>query len=274
MASADVVDQTVRDLGGGSAKVRLASALALAKSKDPRAVIALADALGKDDDPAVRRVCALALEKMIDAHTPGDALALAFDALDRAAARDEDARVRQSSAQVASALATYRKSATHPGKSDKPDVFVKIDPVTDASSRTPSDASERLRIVLQKRVHAKGYATAWPGGAPSSADLASARTRAFVVASTVKRVDIARVGHQTRIACTLQIRIAPWSGSDGGEKWEANKSANASGSATAMTGTSQRAIEGGVRDCLEAVAEDLTTRQLLPFLQQLLVASN
>jgi hypothetical protein len=219
-------------------------------------------------------VCALALEKMIDAHTPGDALALAFDALDHSAANDDDPRVRQSSAKVATVLAGFRKSAIRPGKSDRPEVFVKIEPVADASSHSPSEANERLRAVLQKRVHDKGYATVWPGGAPSSADLVSARTRAFVVASTVKRLDVSRVGHQTQIACTLQIRIAPWGGSDAGEKWEANKAANTSGSAKVMTGTSQRATEAGIRDCLEAVAEDLTTRQVLPFLQQLLVASN
>ena len=65
------------------------------------------------------------------------------------------------------------------------------------------------------------------------------------------------------------MRIAPWTGNDGGEKWEANKAASASGSAKAQTGNSQREIDGGVRDCLEAVAEDVTTRQVVPFLKRL-----
>ena len=36
-----------------------------------------------------------------------------------------------------------------------------------------------------------------------------------------------------------------------------------------MTGNSERDIQGGVRDCLEAVSEDVTSRQVLPFLKHL-----
>ena len=71
------------------------------------------------------------------------------------------------------------------------------------------------------------------------------------------------------MSCKLEIRVAPWSGTDGGEKWEANKAASASGSAKAMTGNTERDITTGMRDCLEAVAEDVTTRQIMPFLKHL-----
>ena len=36
-----------------------------------------------------------------------------------------------------------------------------------------------------------------------------------------------------------------------------------------MTGNSDREIAGGMRDCLEAVAEDVTARHILPFLKYL-----
>jgi hypothetical protein len=36
-----------------------------------------------------------------------------------------------------------------------------------------------------------------------------------------------------------------------------------------MTGLSDRDVAGGVRDCLEAVSEDLTSRQVVPFLKHL-----
>ena len=86
----------------------------------------------------------------------------------------------------------------------------------------------------------------------------------------MKKIDITRGGHQTQIACTVAIRVAPWSGKDGGEKWEANKAASASGSAKATTGNERpRRSQSGVRDCLEAVAEDVTARQVVPFLKQL-----
>ena len=46
------------------------------------------------------------------------------------------------------------------------------------------------------------------------------------------------------------------------------------GSARATTGNSDREIAGGVRDCLETVAEDVTTRQILPFLKRLASAGS
>ena len=71
------------------------------------------------------------------------------------------------------------------------------------------------------------------------------------------------------IACTVAIRIAPWGGRDGGERWEANRAASASGSAKATTSNRDRDIKSGVRDCVEAVTEDVTSRQVVPFLKRL-----
>ena len=67
----------------------------------------------------------------------------------------------------------------------------------------------------------------------------------------------------------MAVRVAPWMGKDGGERWEANRAASASGSAKAMTGNRDRDVQSGLRDCVEAVAEDVTARQVLPFLKQL-----
>src|SRR6185436_6743980 len=72
-AAADDIDASVRQLDGSNYKGRLAAALALSKSRDPRAVIALATALRNDADDSIRRVAAVALEKMIDASTAADA---------------------------------------------------------------------------------------------------------------------------------------------------------------------------------------------------------
>jgi len=263
----------VHELSGSTKKLRLAAALTLSKSKDARAVLALADALDKDEDATIRRVAALALEKMIDKNTPQDALALGLDALDKAAKTDGDARVRESARKVLKALAHLRKpksETTTVDRGDKPEVFVNVDVAIDQSQKAPSDDTDRVTKVVKKGVERIGYATSWPGGLPTMSELTSSKSRAYIVASTVKKVDISRAGHQTQIACTVAIRVAPWAGKDGGEKWEANKAASASGSAKAMTGTSERDVAGGVRDCLEAVSEDLTSRQVVPFLKHLI----
>jgi hypothetical protein len=153
-------------------------------------------------------------------------------------------------------------------------VFVNIDGTTDQSKLAPSDAGDRLARIVKKGIERTGYATTWPGGLPTQTELASNHSRAFIVASTVRKIEFSKVSRQTQISCKVEIRVAPWSGTDGGEKWEANKAASASGSAKAMTGNSDREIAGGVRDCLEAVAEDVTTRQIMPFLKRLATAGS
>jgi hypothetical protein len=272
VAHADVIDRNVATLSDASAsyKERLASALALSKSHDARAVIALAESLEKDANATVRRISAIALEKNVDAHTADDAKSLALDALEKASGDDSDASVRATAASALKALASLRRRAkkeeTH---GDKPEVLVKIEPTADQTKSAPAVATARLTSAVKGSVEKAGFATSWPGGLPTSSDLERAHSRAYIVASTVKKIDYSKVGHQTQIGCTVAIRVAPWTGSDGGEKWEASKAAQAQGSAKATTGSSDRDIRGGVNDCLEAVAEDITSRQILPFLKKL-----
>jgi hypothetical protein len=272
-ARADTIDTSIRQMSASGYKVRLAAALALSKSRDPRAVIALADALIKDGDSTIRRVAALALGKMIDEQTAEDARELGLDALAAAAVRDADQKVKATALRARQDLAGLRRKR-HETKAEKPDVFIKLDAATDQSKVAPSDAGERLTRIVKKSVERTGYATSWPGGLPTQTELANNRARAFIIASTVKKIQISKISRQTEISCRVEIRIAPWSGSDGGEKWEANKAASASGSAKATTGNSDREIAGGVRDCLEAVAEDVTARQVLPFLKRLATAGS
>lgn len=276
-ARADTVDTNIHQMADSSYKVRLAAVLALSKSHDPRAVIAISDALRRDEEPTIRRVAALALGKMIDVRTADDARDMGLDALAEAAAGDPDVKVRttaERAQQDLSGLRRKRKQPTTAPATDKPGVFVNIDSTTDQSKVAPSDAGERLGRILKKSVERTGYATSWPGGLPTQTDLASSHSRAFIVASTVKKIEFSKVSRQTQIMCKVEIRVAPWSGTDGGERWEANKAASASGSAKAMTGNSDREIAGGVRDCLEAVAEDVTTRQIMPFLKRLASAGS
>jgi hypothetical protein len=267
LAAADAVDANIRQLDGSNTyKVRLAAALSLAKSTDARAVIALATTLRNDGEASIRRVAAVALEKMIDAGTAEDARELGLGALAHAAASDRDPRVRDTAARAVKALAHLRKKRA---KADKPQVFVNVDATTDQSKQLPSDAGDRVTKLLRKSVESTGYATSWPGGLPTSAELTSNRSRAFILAGTVKKIEITRVGSRTQIACTVAVRVAPWMGKDGGERWEANRAASASGSAKATTGNRERDVQSGLRECVEAVAEDVTSRQVLPFLKQL-----
>ncbi len=280
IASADGVDTSMRQLGNArqNYKVRLAAALSLAKSRDARAVIALARAMREDKESTIRRVSALALEKMIDARTAEDARELALEALSVAATGDTDKNVRATAGKASKTLASLRikKSSTPKRATVGPAVFVNIDPTIDQSKKLSAESSARIMTIVKRNVEGTGYATVWPGtaGLPTEADLTSSKSRGFIVASTVKKVDISKVGGQTQVACTVAVRIAPWAGKDGGERWEANKAASASGSAKAFTGNRDKDVQGGVRDCIEAVTEDVTTRQVMPFLKRLAAAGS
>lgn len=269
LARADTIESNIRQLGESSYKLRLSAALALGKSHDPRAVIALADLLDRDEEATIRRVAALALGKMIDAQTAPDAIALAAEALDTAATTDGDAKVRDTANKARAAIASLRKSKhTAPAaQSDK--VFVNIDTATDQSKVAPAGTSDRVTGVVKRYVERTGYATSWPGGLPTQTELSTHHARAFIVASSVKKIEVAKASGQTQITCKVEIRVAPWDGKDIGEHWEANRAASASGSAKALTGNTAREIQSGMRDCLEAVAEDVTSRQVVPFLKHL-----
>lgn len=276
-ARADSIDNSVNELSAKQPKVRTAAVLALSKSKDPRAVLGVSNSVTNDADATIRRIAVLSLAKMIDAKTAADARVLAFASLDRAAQSDKDAKVRETATNVLTKISAFRATKTAPTKTGGSGaaVFVNVDKAIDQSKKAPQDAPDRVAKIVKKAVDRTGYSTSWPGGAlPTSKDLASKKAQGYIVASTVKKIDVSKNGKQTTIACTVAIRVAPWSGKDGGEKWEANRAASASGSAKAMTGSSPNEVASGVRDCLEAVAEDVTNRQVVPFLKRIAQAGS
>lgn len=252
-----------------SYKRRLAAALALAKSHDGRAVIALATALRKDDEAQIRRVAALALSKSVDVSTPAAERDAAFAALERAAKDDADPKVRDLARRALGKLAALRPAA--PPSGNAPAVFVHIGDATDLSNKAPREVMPRLTKVVRGVVtkRAGDLSTTWPGGkVPTQQQLTASGARAFIVAATISAVDVTRMANKTEIACTVSVRVAPWNGSDGAEKWVAHKAASASGSGKALTGSGADAVAGGIRDCVMAVGEEVTAKQVVPFLKR------
>lgn len=279
-ARADLIDDRIAELSSSdNYKLRIAGALALGKSSDSRALRALAAALlDQRSERSLRRVAIVGLAKQL----PSAAAPLRAEllrALERAASDDGDAKIRS---QAAKAAKEIKKKSTidsvqprvpeTPGtlRNDAPKIFVNVDGAIDLSSKmTPANLT-RLTNQVKRSVNKMGYATVWPGALPTSGDLRVNQARAYVVAATVKKLEIKRqTERSTEVACTVAIRVAPWLGTDGSELWEAERAASASGSAKAQTGGTEREVAGGVRDCVEAVAEEISTRQVIPFLQRL-----
>lgn len=267
-ASADTIATEVSALGSApSYKRRLAAALALSKSHEGRAVSALATALLKDDEVQIRRVAALALPKAMDASTPIDDRHVAFAALENVASGDPDPKVRDLARRALTKLDSLRPP---PPQSDLPPVMIHIGDTNDLSSKAPRDTMPKLtkavRGVVSRRASDLPILT--PGKLPTERQLIANGSKAFIVAATISAVQITRTANKAEIACTVSVRVAPWNGSDGSEKWVAHKAASASGSGKAMTGTGADQISSGIRDCVLAVGEEVTVKQVVPFLKR------
>lgn len=278
-ARADVIDDEGRELlGAPHYKRRLAAALTLSKVHDGRAVRALATALEQDDDPKLRQVAALALAKAITSDTPRVDRDVAFAALDRATVGDGDARVRELAARTLQKLAAMRAPATKlpaVAKGPPPAVFIYVAAATDGSAKAPADAVDRLGGLVSGVVgrRAPELTTAWPGPLPTQKALGAAGTRAYSVVTRIAAVDVVQRGGQAEISCKVQVRVQPWNGIDGAEKWVAHKAASATGAGRATTAATARAVAGGIRECVNAVAEEVTAKQVVPFLRKAVASS-
>lgn len=268
-ARADQIDDEAKQLASAPGyKRRLAAVLALAKSHDGRAVRALADGLRSDKEVQIRRVAALALGKAVDASTPTAARDAAIAAL-TTATKDKDAKTRDIAGR---SLEKLRALARPAPVGNAPAVYVHLGDGVDLSSKAPRDALPKLVRSVKATVVKKtpGVATEWPGAPPTAKQLEAAGTRAFVVAPTISALAVQRKGNQAEVACTVSVRVAPWAGTDGAEKWAAQRAASASGSGKAITSGDATSIAGGMRDCVLAVAEEVTASQVVPFLRKLI----
>jgi hypothetical protein len=82
-------------------------------------------------------------------------------------------------------------------------------------------------------------------------------------------IEIEKKSGRTEVACTVSLRVTPWAGRDQKERWEADKAASASGSGRAIAGSSSAQVEGAIRDCVLAVGEEVTAKQVVPFIRRL-----
>ncbi len=266
-ASADRVGLHARQLRTSSAsyKLRLSAALSLSKSRDARAVRAMLFALQRDRNGTVRRVAALSLTKMVDASVRHELRQRVIKALERAAKSDRDAKVRRNAKRALSLLSSLRTAGA-------PRVYLRVAMPRDPSRKAPRGTPVRLHSTVKRtlRSYAPAYSQAWPTGKlPTASDLRKNNTRAYFVGSTVVSMKVQRRRGRAEVRCTVAMRVNPWGGRGSRERWTANNMASARGSGK-VTGSNTRAgIDGAKRDCLVAVIEVITARQVVPFIKRL-----
>lgn len=267
-ARADKIDDSSNQLRASrDYKVRLSAALFLAKQQgDGRAVKALARALMVDGETTVRRVAALSLGTLLTPALPADARRAGLKALERSAETDGDRRVRAS---AGSALLRARSQLGVSGASGGGGgrIFVHVGKPNDLTRKLPSGSVEMVQAAVRGslRRNAPDYQTS-SGSPPTRSELAARRLRGYYVGAAVAKVAIQANGNQAEVRCTVSLRVSPWTGRDGNERLVANESATASGSGRVQTsaGDTTRAAA----DCAVAVSEELTARQVVPFLRR------
>ena len=266
-ARADRVDVQVKQLRGtGQYKLRMSAALKLAKTRDKRAVAAMAHALLNDSEGMVRRVAALSLAKMVDESVPARAREGALRALESASKSDSDRKVRESAARSLQQLRGLRTVAK------KSKVFLNIGIPADLTSKAPKDTAKRMHVAVRRtlREHAPSYSQEWPSGKlPTRRELEKNGANGYYVGATVAMLQVKKKGGRAEVNCTVSVRVNPWSGRDGNEKWAANKAASATGNGKVVGSNTASGIDGATRDCLLAVVEQVTARQVVPFLKRL-----
>lgn len=265
-AHADEVGVQVRQLGSAdSYKLRLSAALSLAKTHDDRAVAAMVRALRRDRVATVRQVAALSLGKMVDGSTRDSLRKGAIAELERAAKRDRSDKVRIAARRALKQLSGLRAK-------DRPAVFVAIGTPGDRSNKLSRRAVTALETSIAKTIDrtAPAFGVRWPGGGlPTRAELREAGTRGFYVGATVSKIEVSKKGGSAEVRCSVSIRVNPWEGSDGKEKWKENEAASCTGNAKVLGSGTARGISGSISDCVIAVTEEVIAKQVVPFLERL-----
>jgi hypothetical protein len=274
VARADDIDRQGRELIHGEPyKVRVSAALWLSKrpASDGRAVSMLANAVRNDRERTVRQLAAAALGRMVDAETPSAALARAEAALEGAVKFDPDRRVRRVAKDALKALRAITP-LTEPelGSGDGlGGLFVHVGPATDPTRALPPGGAVQLESSVRhalERGQLHGKISKSNSELPSGRTLRAARQRGFYLGAAVSEVAIRKKGRAIELRCKLMLRVTAWSGADEGERLMASQSAAVTGSGVVVA--SERTKADAVVQCVTAVGEEVTFRQVVPFLKR------
>jgi hypothetical protein len=260
-ARADNVDELVRQLDtDDSDKVRLSAALNLTKLGDPRAILALAKALGNDADKSVRGTAAVGLGKLVNDRTRSAIKNLAVAALRRAAESDGSDLVRSQADKALKAIGVGGDTTTTTPPPAGGAIYVNIGPMS--SKIGDSSIDSKLKALMVKVANqtmtkvASGMATTWPGGAPSKAALEAKSTVGFYVDGTVNELKAKESGSSTTVSCKISMLLASYPDKSIFGLLSGGASVQVSGRATDIALARE--------DCVSAVVEDLIAKKIVP----------
>jgi hypothetical protein len=266
-AKADSVGKRAAQLRTSSDyKVRLSAALWLGKKKEAGAVRALTHALRNDSEKTVRAIAAVSIGKLLDDTLPARVRDDAIDALDHAAQNDDAASVRE---KAAAAWTATRSLRTPTGT--LPTVFIAVGTPSATGGLPAKTASKEMQSAMRRALRDAapdfGQGTT-AEGLPTAADLRKARSSGFYVNAAVQDIQTVKARGGVEVRCQVGMRVNVWNGSDGEERLRENETASALGNGRVRTASTQSAMANASRDCVNAVVEQLTTKQVVPFIKR------
>jgi hypothetical protein len=236
-ARADKVEDLVRALQGDpSYKVRLQAALVLGKLGDRRAVPALAKAV-KDENASVRAVACTSLGRIGD---PTGVPAL------REATKDSETFVRQAAEK---ALAQLGGGGGAVAPAARARFYLNLGGVSNKAKLGGADAAKIVRETLVRELSkTPNVTTSWDsGGTPDATALKKRKMTGYYLDGSIVKLTSAPAGSSLEVDCDLKMFIATWPGK--------SMIMFTTGGAAVQSGSSPRAAEAAIRDCLEAAAQ-------------------
>lgn len=276
-AFADGIDRRARQLRTSeSYKVRLSAAVYLAKKKDGRAVDALVYALDNDSERNIRQIAAKGLSRQISARIPVDIRNRAYAVLSRVAKKDKDRKVRRRAKRALRKLAKLRRrddrqKAVATASSKSPNaMFIHVGKTNIGKQKTPKGTDRAIQRVVSSKLRSllPGRYFQMSKKLPTQAQLQRKNIHGWFVGANVNRLKVKRRGDTATVQCTVSMRVNRWFGRDAKQRLLANQTASAKGSASVDAANTRTAIASAKRDCLLAVAEQVTIDRVAPFLQR------
>jgi len=261
-ARADNVADLIKQLeGSGSDKVRLSAATNLSKLDDPRAILALAKAIGNDSNDDVCGIAAIGLGKLVTSNTKASVKGVAVAALKNAAANGSSNAVKSQASQALKAIGVTGTAAPPPTASGATAIYVNIGPM---SSKTGNPASDPKFKALMGKIATKtmqnvasNMVITWPGGGvPTQAQLDAKSTLGFYVDGTVNALTVKVSGSSSTVSCKISMLLASFPAKSIFGLLNGSASVQASGAATDIALASE--------DCISAVVEDLIAKKIVP----------
>lgn len=258
LAYADKVDVLIsRMLKSKDYKERLNAALNLAKIQDPRAIPAFIEALD-DEDKTVRGVAASALGKQINSTTDPAVRKRALDKLKEVAAKDPNSFVRKQAQKSYDIIKGLESGGAPSGAT----VYVDIGKMSD-STKSGTKILNAMRGTVEKTIRkgAPKWATAIPGTEKvTSGVLKKNGMTGFHVDGTITELEVTRSGSSAKVSCKVSMLIATYP--------EKSMFGFLKGGAAVTVANNDKEIEFAKEDCVVAVAEDLTRRQIIPTIER------